>query len=450
MSENNPQQPEKKIVLRSAGDQGVNPADQTQKAGMIKLTISDPMKMRETDSSNMRRMTPPGQIADPMEMRHTDTGNLKRLRAQDASGGDDSAAQKARRTIKLKPVAAELAAPAAPVAPDEDDEDKEQTVELQRSDLDLDNLEGEAEEEEAPTVKIAKATAAEAEAEPREDAPTVKISRASAMAHPPMPSPVSDSLPPPPSSAVPGAKQTIKLRPASGDSSASSAPTVIKPSSAATLKLKPVSATSSAPPPAPAASSMGGTMKLKPISAPEGAAEDDSDTMAVAKKPFKLVTTTRAPAEGAAAPSDPTLKLDPATSLEDAVPGDTPTLRLGLSNAPPAAPQSSPTKPTLRLKSSTVPHSEDGGVVAGGDSDLPPSLQEPASAVEAKARRAKKPAKPLSAEPSALFVLASALTVVFLVVYIGIAVAQFGSMKLGLDVRVPGLSGAYAPVPEEP
>ena len=235
------------------------------------------------------------------------------------------------------------------------------------------------------TIKLsdAKAPAAGAEGDV-ENAHTVKISRAPRTA-PPMPAPASSAKPP---SAIPGAKQTIKLRPSSMSSGISAAPA---PASAP-VQLN--------------AGQANRTIKLVPVG--NGGAQI-------------------APPSGGAAPAAP-------------VPGTSPAAQtVKLTSQTPAAAEQPTEAATVKLKT--------GGT---GKTTLKLSLQKPSGTQtsigengQLKVPELTLPGKEKEAaaeKPSVVFLLisiAAMLAVVFTVLLMSV---QFANMYHGANVNIPGMT----------
>ena len=80
--------------------------------------------------------TPETGITDPMKMRDTDTGSMKRMAAESSAQAPASQNNQARRTIKLKPLSAKKESAAATTqAPAAPPPDNDETVSMQRTEL---------------------------------------------------------------------------------------------------------------------------------------------------------------------------------------------------------------------------------------------------------------------------------------------------------------------------
>ncbi len=419
--------PEKKVVVLSPAGSKVKPSDLTRPTPIVGPEISDPMKSRDSDTTSFKKLEP---------------------------GASDNTGKK---TIKLKPL-----------KPKEDGEKPSE-----KKPISLDAFKTSKSDE--PSAPPSPAQAPQVNDSSEDDDATVKIEKI------PKPPPA----PPPPkadSMAIPGAKQTIKLRPSA------TTPTVApsdggespRPLSPATVKLKPSPSPAPVPTPPPegAADEPGGeqpgedtvpvqkkTIKLSP-SKPTSAGEipippmpgaeaplppDEEPTIPMQKKTIKLSPVKAAGATPAAPlkmpeetpqdqskPSAPTVKLPP----------EPPTVKLppmqgGAPPPPPPPPpppqeQQQPAKRTLRLtKTSHAPPPAEGGAPQlaplGGEQAAPsPQGEQPVPVGEPT----------VSQEPSIIFTIAAVLTFVILAYLLWIVVGQYGSQYMGWEnVNVPGVSG---------
>ena len=341
-----------------------------------------------------------GDISDPMKSRDTETGSLKKVDATFEPG-------KAKMTIKLKPL--------KPKEAPQEENPKEAPTPMDAfktsQTASPTDLQGKKQEDE--TVKIDK--------KPR----TIKPSEAAP-------------------TSIPGAKQTIKLRPSTASSSGTEGDGP-RPSSPMTMKLRPVNVAQDQSTPSESASGY----------VPEPGFEDEQ-TVAMQKRTIKL-TSTRPSAE--APQAAPTVKLTADTSVKPPSPS-IPTLKLVSTGAqPPIQPppteapseegvvpsqepvqqQASAPKRTLKLRTThsapavqpvtTGDMSKTGQQIAAPQGD---AAQELSSETQDKG----------ADEPNIIFTIAASVTFLALAYFAWMAIGQFGEEYLGWQTaNVPGLSG---------
>ena len=378
-----------------------------------------------------------GDISDPMKSRDTETGSLKKVDATFEPG-------KAKMTIKLKPL--------KPKEAPQEENPKEAPTPMDAfktsQTASPTDLQGKKQEDE--TVKIDK--------KPR----TIKPSEAAP-------------------TSIPGAKQTIKLRPSTASSSGTEGDGP-RPSSPMTMKLRPVNVAQDQSTPSESASGyvpepgfedeqtvamQKRTIKLtptRPSAEPPQAAPtvkltadtEDEQTVAMQKRTIKL-TSTRPSAE--APQAAPTVKLTADTSVKPPSPS-IPTLKLVSTGAqPPIQPppteapseegvvpsqeplqqQASAPKRTLKLRTThsapavqpvtTGDMSKTGQQIAAPQGD---AAQELSSETQDKG----------ADEPNIIFTIAASVTFLALAYFAWMAIGQFGEEYLGWQTaNVPGLSG---------
>jgi hypothetical protein len=351
---------DKKVVLNSGADSAIRPSDATRIAPspvaappgaeetvqMDKSDIKDVPKIasikKETDDSTKKTVKPPAPISKTAKS----------------------------KTIKLKPL--------KPVANDE--ENQEETLSMDRGallDKDMPSSLGSTPPKEGTL----------------EDEDTIKIQKPTS------------TKPAHPSPAIPGAKETIKLRP------------------------------SNATPPAIAASD-----------------EENQETISMSKKTIRLVP--KKPSEMSndatqktAKPSAPTVKLGgPAPAAAPppapaAAPPSAPTVKLP---EPAAEPPAASGKRTLKLKSSakTVVTPPPGAAAA------PPLDATEPDASTGKPTKEKEPKNvEKSANPGIIFTIAAFFTLVLMAYYAWMAIGQWaeGDQDMTKNASVPGLSGTVRP-----
>ena len=342
-----------------------------------------------------------GDISDPMKSRDTETGSLKKVDATFEPG-------KAKMTIKLKPLKPKE-------APQEENPKEAPTpMDAFKTSQTASPVDLQGKKQEDETVKIDK--------KPR----TIKPSEAAP-------------------TSIPGAKQTIKLRPSTASSSGTEGDGP-RPSSPMTMKLRPVNVTQDQSTPSESASGY----------VPEPGFEDEQ-TVAMQKRTIKL---TPAKPSAEAPQAAPTVKLTADTSVKPPSPS-IPTLKLVSTGAQPpiqqatgapseeavVAPsqepllqqQASAPKRTLKLRTThsapavqpvtTGDMSKTGQQIAvpQGDAD-----QEGYSEIQGKG----------ADEPSIIFTIAASVAFLALAYFAWMTIGQFGEEYLGWQTaNVPGLSG---------
>jgi len=349
---------DKKVVLNSGTDSAIRPSDATRIA-------PSPLAV------------PPG-AEETVQMDKSDVKDVPKI-ANGAQATDDSTQKTVKppppisktaksKTIKLKPL--------KPIAADE--ENQEETLSMDRDalmDKDMPSSLG--------------ATSKEASLE---DEDTIKIQKPTT------------TKPAHPSPSIPGAKETIKLRPSN-----------------------------TTPPPVAGA-----------------ADEENQETISMSKKTIRLVpkkpgNATDDSTQKTAKPSAPTVKLGgaPPAAAAPAAPAaaapSAPTVKLPEPAAAPP-PAAASAKRTLKLKSSAktvaTPPPAPGGAAAP-----------PLDATEPDASKAKKEKKPKDVEkganPSIIFTIAALFTLILMAYYTWMAVGQWaeGDQDMTKNASVPGLSG---------
>ncbi len=246
------------------------------------------------------------------------------------------------------------------------------------------------------------------------------------------PSQQSEASPMSTSSSLPGAKQTIKLRPS----------------------------TISGPSAIPATPSPGATIKLKPAGANQ--ADEDEHTKAMAKQTIKLVPNKGQAATATAKPAAPTVRLTPGASLAPK-PSD-PTIKL----TEPQAPQ--PSDPTVKLTPQTqMPKPSAPTVkltaVSGGPPPTPAATAEGAPALKPTLSIKRQPAATdtisnieegqlapdalvsgeiqaqAKDEPSIIFTLVAVITLIVLGFVMFMLAGQYSNHWMGQNITIPGVSG---------
>ncbi len=376
--------PEKKVVVLSPAGSKVRASDITRQVPAVsENAISDPMK-RETETGSFLKLT--------------DTNKFKKLEPESDNN-------QAKRTIKLKPLQ-----PKSPPA------SEQKTLDTP-----------------IPADAFKSADSQSQEALPDDEDATVKIDKIPRILKP------SET-----NIGIPGAKQTIKLRPSSGSETSPSAEAP-KPSSPSTLKLKPVS-------PSPISTPV-------PNSPEEELGPSEEQTISMQKKTIKL-TPTR-PSDPVA-PSAPTIKLQEEATVQPPRPSS-PTVKFTEQPQQAPAPLSPPQHPpqeavhsgatvkkTLMLKKHSTagaeapasPPSPTPGI--SGESSIigegtEPGQQKSAVAAGGLDGISKKPS---SDEPNIFFTIAAGLTFLALAYFAWMTIGQFGEEYLGWQTaNVPGLSG---------
>lgn len=316
--------------------------------------------------------TPVTNLNDPMNLRNSDTGKMKRLEP------NTPVSSQGRKTLKLKPIVHA--------------EDGSVTTE-------------DGTPVETSTVAINRKRSASVA-----DAPTADIPMTAA-AHPAAPS-----------SSLPGANQTIKLRP--------SAPSTIAPKP---VSMPGITDAAQGDNPKPASAQ---TIKLTPKSEPD----TPTPTARLARSTIKLTPPSVAThvAGATPAPSSPTIKLQaPSSQPGGAAAASATTIKLQAPSAGPA-----PSSPTIKLQTPSagghagttmkigIKHSESAQVVPnvpGAQGFVPPSP----GAVGKKAASKE--------EPHVLFTVCSAVALVALICAGFIAFAQYSNFWNKADIDVPGL-----------
>ena len=320
-----------------------------------------------------------GVLKDPLSVRNTDTGSMKRMAAEGA------AANQARKTIKLKPLAAKkggvapsdltASMPAAPAETPTPGVEDQATIAMDRTAIDQ------------QTQKLSK--------------PHVPVATIASGSH----SSVSASP-----AGLPGSKQTIKLRPSTGADA-----TVMdqKPASAQTIKLTPKSATSEAP------AAAGPTETVH--------------TVAMAKQTIRLVpkkAEVRSSPPVQPKPSDPTINLQAGSEAAQPVRPSDPTSKF------------SPTQMMSQAEASAEGGIEETaevktkiGIKHQGPSPTMPS----AAAVQEELEAAELADVPKKDEPSIIFTVAAALAFLSIGFLSFVLFAQFDNHWWNGNISVPGL-----------
>lgn len=331
-------------------------------------------------------------INDPLNMRKTDTGTLKKVEVSAPASHAGDVANQARKTIKLKPLSIKPIAsahaphPAAPSSP---------TINLSSS---------------APTAVPAPAPATIPTAVPV--------------------SPISHV----PASALPGSKQTIKLRPSMSSVTPAVAPTDktdVKPASAQTIKLTPKTDAEAAP-------SVKQTIKLVANPSASQAAPAASDPT------VNLQDTTNKPI---ITPSSPTISLRPTGApAAQAKPMATIKLKPATSAPPPSSHILSPTQQPAGDISEA-----DTGVIEGtatgtapvAVSEAPKKIgikrsHEPTVPPVPTAPAFTQPKEQTKDEPSILFTVAAVASLIVISYLSFVMFAQFSNHWNGSSISVPG------------
>jgi hypothetical protein len=216
------------------------------------------------------------------------------------------------------------------------------------------------------------------------------------------------------SAAVPGANQTIKLRPSTASQPAAPMESQVsaKPAAASTIKLKPK---------------------------PPAGSEEQEQTAAIAKQTIKLV-----PNKGGAQapkPGDPTVKLTESQAPSQPKPGD-PTVKLTpKSDAAPAAP--SPGAQTVVLPSAGA---EEAEKPAMPKTKLSIKKQESSQQAEmhkgqlAPGSESFDEEETSSDEPSIIFTLVAVFALIVLGFVFVIMAAQYSNHWMGQNINIPVLS----------
>lgn len=328
-------------------------------------------------------------INDPLNMRKTDTGTLKKIEVSAPASHAGDVANQARKTIKLKPLSIKPIAhhPAAPSSP---------TINLASS---------------APTAVPAPATIPTA-------VPVSPISHV-------------------PASALPGSKQTIKLRPSMSSVTPAVAPTDktdVKPASAQTIKLTPKTDAEPAP-------SVKQTIKLVANPSSSQAAPAASDPT------VNLQDTTNKPI---ITPSSPTISLHPtggAAPAAQARPMATIKLKPATSAPPPSSHILSPTQPP---PSGDISEADTGVIEGATTGTAPVAAQEAPKKIGIK--RSHEPTVPpvptapaftqhkeqTKDEPSILFTAAAVASLIVISYLSFVMFAQFSNHWNGSGINVPG------------
>ncbi len=414
-----------------------------------------------------------GVLRDPLSVRNTDTGGMKRMAASDGQGAHARKTIKLRPLPAKKPgvnpsdltSASMPAAPAAPAAepetaaipsfhkPAEQAEAPTSTPLDEQATAAIPSFrkaaEGQAQAadavhalDEAPTVAIASAhlrpstggipSASPAPALKAQPVPLAKPAPVPASA-PEEPEPAVQeqatvgmekieldeqtqklsrvALPSAMPAGLPGAKQTIKLRPSTASSGASSSSPEAKPASAQTIKLTPRAATSSAPASAPSA---------------EGAKSKQTIRLV----PKKAEVNTGAPVQPK--PSDPTINLQGDASSSGVAPSD-PTTKF------------SPTQMVQAAQAEAAqeePAAEEGAgkPKIGVKKSLTPSAVMPSAAAvqaEMEADELAAAEKPKRDEPSILFTLAAVLALLLMAFLSVMLFVQDWNQWKGGDIKLP-------------
>jgi len=398
---------DQKVVLNSGTDSAIRPSDATRMAPAV---------------------VPPAQKEETVTMGKDEVKDVPNVAKPPAPGADDSTQKTVKppapvsskdikaKTIKLKPL--------KPTTEDEDNQ--EETLSMERDallDKDMPSSLGAP----PPAAAPAAAPAAEAPAPSTDDEATIKIQK---------PTTTKPSHPVP---NIPGAKETIKLRPSNTTPPPPAAPGAADDSdSQETVSMSKK------------------TIRLVPKKA---GTETDDSTQKTAKPsaPTVKLTDSKGPAAAApgapAAPAAPTAQAPAAAAAPAAPPASAapsaPTVKLPEpAAAPPAATGGGGSKRTLKLKSSakTVATPPPGATEPG--QDAPPAGGAPPADAKAKAKKPKKKKDPeKGAEAGIIMTIAAFFTLLLVAYYAWMAVGQWaeGQMDMTKSANVPGLSGSVKP-----
>lgn len=361
-------------------------------------------KVKASDITRVTDM--PGDISDPMKSRDTETASLKKVDAMAEPG-------KAKMTIKLKPLKPkeapqEESPKEAPISAD--------AFKTSPNSSSPADLQGKKQEDE--TVKIEKG--------PRQPAPSESAS-----------------------TSIPGAKQTIKLRPSSttppsGESEAS------KPSSPSTMKLKPINVVQD--------------QSTPPESEPNDPGFSDEQTVAMQKRTIKL-TPTKPSGESQPAAA-PTVRLTSSGASVQPPQPSIPTLKFASTGAqapvqaaPPPPPQNeeAPPQPEPAVQQQQQASAPKRTLkLRATQSAPPPAQQQQAAGTDDMAKTGQQLAVPQMGdqesssgkkekgtdEPSIIFTIAASVAFLTLAYFSWMTIGQFGEEYLGWQTaNVPGLSG---------
>lgn len=296
---------EEKVVLNTGNSEDVKPSDVTQEAA----SINDPLSNRDTDTGNMKKMLDDTKTrktvklkpltgrkpianlggddsdvpSDPLSNRDTDTGSMK----------SDIADTRTRKTVKLKPLTGkkpitDLSAPAPAAGKDE----SPLSDPLSNRDTDTGNMKKMLDDTKTrKTVKLKPLSGKTARINVDDKAgaakPVVPEASASVDDTVALQRPKAAPLKP----AVPGSKETIKLRPSTGGAQT---PPAASDSGAATIKLNVPGEKSSSSketikltPKSDAAKPAGLSIPKKPKAATPPPAPGDAEAPAEAAEPAK-------------------------------------------------------------------------------------------------------------------------------------------------------------------
>lgn len=335
-------------------------------------------------------------INDPLNMRKTDTGTLKKIEVSAPASHAGDVANQARKTIKLKPLSIKPIAAAHAPHPAASS---------------------------SPTINLASS------------APTAVPSPAPATIPTAVPvSPISHV----PASALPGSKQTIKLRPSMSSVAPAVAPTDktdVKPASAQTIKLTPKTDAEPAP-------SVKQTIKLvaNPSTSQVAAPKASDPTVNLQDTTNKPIIT----------PSSPTISLHPtggAAPAAQARPMATIKLKPATSAPPPSSHILSPTQPPPTGDISEA----DTGVIEGATTGTAP-VAAPEAPKKIGIKRSHEPTVPpvptapafaqhkeqTKDEPSIIFTVAAVASLIVISYLSFVMFAQFSNHWNGSSISVPG------------
>ena len=321
--------------------------------------------------------TQDGGLKDPLSVRNTDTGSMKRMAAENSSN-------QARKTIKLKPLAAKKGGVApsdltsASMQAADDGVAEQATVAMDRSAI------------EEQTRKLQKP-----------QVPVASVATGSSFSSAP--------------GGLPGSKQTIKLRPSTSGSPDAGA-TEQRPASAQTIKLTPKSSAPDAT--APSVEATAPVIK-------------EVHTASMAKNTIRLVpkkaeVNSSAPVQPK--PSDPTINLQGSPS--EVKPSD-PTSRLSPTQMMPQPGAEAPaveTKTKIGIKHYAAP--QEAGDTSVGQAAVP-------GAEEAEASEADVAAKD---EPSIIFTIAAVISLLTIGFLSFVLFAQYDNHWMNGNISVPGVT----------
>lgn len=394
-----PGEKDKKIVLNSATESTIRPSDATTMAPAV---VPEKIDMRTTESGNVEVVDDAKKTPEPAVANNpaappkpaAPTTPPKPAAPAAATPADES---KGRKTIKLKPLKKDTTA---------EEEKAEETISMDRSKL--------AEDNKMPPLAVSKpADEGGADDESNlEDEATVKIQKP-AMSKPAHPTPV-----------VPGAKETIKLRPSTTPPPPGSAPSGITKTE-------------------PAAGDDPGATGKKTIRLVAKKPGEDDGTQKTPKPSAPTAAAPAAPpaaggAPGTAKPSAPTVKLSEGSAQKSAKPS-APTVKLPDESASGGA-----SKKTLKLKPTSPAAPPPQAASEPGGGGMPPASAPPAGGPSegptGKIAGAKPKAK--GSDPGIVLTLVAVLAFMLMAYYVWMVAGQWAEQYQEVEsANVPALSG---------